>query len=93
LVAVVPARHRWQKRRQLAVSELTGEPLVLLSSRDCTRQLIDHAFAQARVRPKVQVEMNSIKSILSTVRQAQLLSVLPSLALCRRDEGLKPIRW
>lgn len=91
LVAVVPARHRWQKRRQLAVSELAGEPLVLLSPHYCTRQLVDRAFAKARVRPAVQVEMNSIESILSTVRQASLISVLPSLALCRRDEGLKPI--
>ena len=91
LVAVVPAGHRLGKRRHLSVAELAAEPLVLLSSRYCTRQLIDRAFAQARVRPRVQVEMNSVESILSTVRQSRLLSVLPSLALCRRDEGLKPV--
>ena len=88
LVAVLPAEHAWQKRRELRVAELATQPLVLLSSPYCTRQLVDRAFAQARIRPRVQVEMNSVESILSTVRQGRLVSVLPSLAMCQRDAGL-----
>jgi LysR family cyn operon transcriptional activator len=91
LVGVLPAKHEWQKRRQLTVAELATQPLVLLSSHYCTRQLIDRAFAQARVRPRVQIEMNSVESILSTVRQGALASILPALAMCRRDDGLVPV--
>ena len=91
LVAVVPANHAWKNRRRLGVAELATQPLVLLSAQYCTRQLVDRAFAQARVRPKIQVEMNSVESILSTVRQGRLMSVLPSLALCERDAGLLAI--
>lgn len=91
LVAVVPAKHAWDKRRRVRVGELSSQPLVLLSSHYCTRQLVDRAFAQARIRPKVQVEMNSVESILSTVGQGRLVSVLPSLALCQRDNGLVAI--
>lgn len=88
LVAVLPAKHAWQKRRQLTVAELATQPLVLLSSHYCTRQLVDRAFTQARVRPRIQVEMNSVESILATVREGALVSVLPSLAMCQRDSGL-----
>jgi LysR family cyn operon transcriptional activator len=88
LVAVLPAKHAWQGRRQLTVAELATQPLVLLSSHYCTRQLIDRAFAQARICPRVQVEMNSVESILSTVRQGALVSILPLLALCQRENGL-----
>jgi LysR family transcriptional regulator, cyn operon transcriptional activator len=88
LVAVLPEKHAWQKRRQLTIAELATQPLVLLSSQYCTRQLVDRAFTQARVRPRIQVEMNSVESILATVREGVLMSVLPSLAMCRRDTGL-----
>jgi LysR family cyn operon transcriptional activator len=91
LVAVVPAGHAWQKRRSVNVAELAAQPLVLLSPQYCTRQLVDRAFTQARIRPKVQVEMNSVESILSTVRQGRLVSVLPSLALCQNDEGVRAV--
>jgi LysR family cyn operon transcriptional activator len=91
LVAVVPDAHPLSKRRQVRVRELAAHPLVLLSSKYCTRQLIDRAFAEAGVQPEAQVEMNSVESILSTVRQARLATMLPSLALCARDKGLKAV--
>jgi LysR family cyn operon transcriptional activator len=88
LVAVVPVNHAWAKRRSINVAELANQPLVLLSSQYCTRQLAEGAFTQARIRPRVQVEMNSVESILSTVRRGRLISVLPTLALCQRDTGV-----
>src|SRR5262249_16054960 len=54
-------------------------------------QLIDRSFAEAKVRPEVRVEMNSIESIVATVRQSDLASLLPSLALCQREEGLAAV--
>lgn len=92
LVAVVPRNHGLVKRSQLRVRELATLPLVLLSPKYCTRQLIDRAFSEAQVQPTVHVEMNSVESILSTVRQARLATLLPSMALCQRERGLKAIR-
>jgi LysR family transcriptional regulator, cyn operon transcriptional activator len=88
LVAVLPGRHSLAKKRELTVRELAAVPLVLLAERYCTRQLVDGAFSAAGVRPRVQVEMNSIESILATVEQAGLASVLPELAMCRERAGL-----
>ena len=91
LVAVVPDKHGFAKRKRLRVAEIASEPLVLLPRKYCTRQLIDEAFREARVEPRVRVEMNSVERILSTVREAGLATLLPSLALCQRDAGLRAI--
>jgi LysR family transcriptional regulator, cyn operon transcriptional activator len=88
LVFVARPSHPLAHRRSIKIRELATVPLVLLSPKYCTRQLIDRSLAEAKARPEVRVEMNSIESIISTVRQSDLASVLPSLALCRREEGL-----
>jgi LysR family cyn operon transcriptional activator len=88
LLLVVPAGHRFTRQPSVNLRELATVPLVLLSANFCTRQLIDRAFAEAEARPDVRVEMSSIESILSTIRESGLLSILPSLALCQRDKGL-----
>ena len=91
LVGVVPKEHALAKRKRLRVSEIASQDLVLLSQKYCTRQLIDHAFLEAGVQPRVRIEMNSVERILSTVLQAQLATLLPSLALCQKDAGLRAI--
>jgi LysR family cyn operon transcriptional activator len=91
LVAVVSSNHKLANRRQLRVRDLDSHPLALLSEKYCTRQLIDCALAEANIKPEVRVEMNTVASILSTVRRTQLVSLLPSLALCQQDAGLKSI--
>ncbi len=91
LVGVFPVGHTLARRRSLGMRELAATPLVLLSSNYCTRQLLDRAFAEAKVQPRVQVEMNTVESILATVRQTGLGTALPSLALCRRESGLKAV--
>lgn len=91
LVFVARTGHPLLRRRSIKISELASVPLVLLSAKYCTRQLIDRAFAEAQARPDVRVEMNSIESILATVRRSGLPSVLPTLALCQRDEGLAAV--
>lgn len=91
LVAVVAEAHPLAKRRTLRVCDLGSQPMALLCSKYCTRQLIDHALAEAKVKPEVRVEMNSVAGILSTVRQTQLVSMLPTLALCQQDRGIKAL--
>jgi LysR family cyn operon transcriptional activator len=87
----VAADHALAKRGQLRMRDLAHEPLALLAPKYCTRQLIDPAFAQPRMKPAVRVEMNSVASILSTVRRIKRVSLLPSLALCERDKDLKAL--
>ena len=91
LVAVVPAGHPLTHRRRITMREVANLPLVLLAPKYCTRQLIDRAFAEANTQPEVRVEMNSIESILATVKQSGLPSIVPLLALCRKDDELRAV--
>jgi len=88
LVLIARAGHSLARRRSVKVGELSAVPLVLLSGKYCTRRLIDCTFDKAQVHPEVRVEMNSIESIVATVRQSDLASILPLSALCRREQGL-----
>ena len=88
LVAVLPAAHPLARRKQIRMREIAAVPLVLLAERFCTRQLVARAFHAAGVRAKVQVEMNSVESILATVERAKIASILPALAMCRERSGL-----
>jgi LysR family cyn operon transcriptional activator len=91
LVAVVAADHTLAKRRRLRIRDVAKHPMALLAQKYCTRQLIDRAMSEAGVRPEVRVEMNSVDGILSTVQRTQLVTLLPTLAICQRDAGLKAI--
>jgi LysR family cyn operon transcriptional activator len=91
LVAVVADDHPLAKSRRLRMRDLASHSMALLAQKYCTRQLIDCAMETAGVQPEVKVEMNSVESILSTVKRTQLVTILPSLALCQRDTGLKAI--
>ena len=80
-VLIASPRHRLAKRRQLALSALTDESLILLPGIFCTRRLLDASFARVGVQPKVIVEMNSVEGIMATVRTSKLATVLPRLSL------------
>src|SRR5689334_12971015 len=83
LVAVVAANHALANRRQLRIRDLARYPMALLAQKFCTRQLIDCAMTEAGVQADVKVEMNSVDRILSTVQRTELVTLLPTLALCQ----------
>jgi LysR family cyn operon transcriptional activator len=91
LVAVVAANHPLAHRKKSRVRDLESYPLALLSPKYCTRQLIDCSFNEAGIKPDIRVEMNSISGLLSTVRRTGMVTLLPSLALCEQESGLRTI--
>jgi LysR family transcriptional regulator, cyn operon transcriptional activator len=92
LVAVVAANHALAGRKQIRMRDLAAHPQALLSARFCTRQLIDESLAEAGLAADVQVEMNAVESIIQTVRRTGLISILPALAMCQRDDGVRAIK-
>jgi LysR family cyn operon transcriptional activator len=91
LVAVVAVDHVLAKCSRLRVRELSTHPMALLTEKYCTRHLIDRLITETAIQPHIKVEMNSVESLLSTVKRTDLLTLLPSLALCHRDPGLKAL--
>jgi LysR family transcriptional regulator, cyn operon transcriptional activator len=92
LVAVVGKTHPLAGRGKITVRDLATYPQVLLGGRYCTRRLIDRALETAGVKADVLVEMNSIESILKIIQEGRLASILPALALCRRETAVAAIR-
>ena len=81
---IVPAKHRWARRRTIRPDELAEENLMLLNVGHCFRdQVLDacHEF----VRPPTQgKEGNSLETIRNMVMSGMGVSVLPATALTPR---------
>lgn len=91
-VLIASPGHRLAKRRQLSLSALAEESLILLPDIFCTRRLLNASFERVGAQPKIIVEMNSIEGILATVRTSKLATVLPRLSLGGgRNNGLRGI--
>jgi LysR family cyn operon transcriptional activator len=81
LMLVTSLDHPLAARAVVDTSELDHQPLVLLSPSFCTRRLWDACVREAGIAPLVQIEMNTIGSILATVRRTKSATILPALAL------------
>ncbi|MEZ5407789.1 MAG: LysR substrate-binding domain-containing protein [Acidimicrobiales bacterium] len=81
-----PGTHR--RRNRLAVSDFADLPLVATPRGTATRDLIDHAFAGAALKPTIAVETDQREAILPLVLAGAGTCVLPGpLADRARDQG------
>lgn len=83
LVAVLPRDHPLAKKKSVALSRILAEPMVLLSHGFCTRELVLESVAlqglEQVLRPAI--EMNSIEGVLATVRQTNMVTLMPESAV------------
>lgn len=84
IVLIAPRDAASTGRGTMRASELAGVKLALMSPRFMTRRLIDAAYGQY-IAGNVTVEMNSIESLLATVRCGGVSTILNERALL--DEG------
>lgn len=87
LVMVVGAEHPLARQKQIALTALAGEPLVLLDRSFTTRVEIDRQCHTLGVNPTLAMETNTLGAILALVPQARLASILPD-TLARTHGGL-----
>lgn len=83
LVAVLPGNHPLDRQRKILLSEMLAQPLVLLSHGFCTRELVVESVALQQLDHRLHpaVEMNSIEGVLSTIRQTDMVTLLPESAV------------
>lgn len=84
IVLIAPRDAASTGRGTMRASELAGVKLALMSPRFMTRRLIDAAYGQY-IAGNVTLEMNSIESLLATVRCGGVSTILNERALL--DEG------
>jgi len=78
VLAIVPATHRLSRRRNVEVTDLVDEPLLLLRKGFMTRQLFDGACQVAHVTPRVVLESGSPHCLLSLVEGGHGIAIIPS---------------
>jgi LysR family cyn operon transcriptional activator len=96
LALVVNAEHPQARETSIGLQALSAESLVLLSAEFATREQIDRFCRQHNIRPKVQIEANSISAVIEIVRRTRLSTLLPAtIAFAHQDLvaiALDPVR-
>jgi DNA-binding transcriptional LysR family regulator len=82
-VAICPPGHALSARRRVSLTELAGQPLVLLDRSTAARDYVEGHFARLGVTPRVALEMNSLELVKRLVELGFGLSVVPRLAIQR----------
>ena len=86
LALVVNRDHRLAQCRMTGVNMLNEESMVLLTSEFVTRAQIDRYFRQNRIRPRIQMEANSLGTVIEIVQRTDLATMLPASIAINRDD-------
>jgi len=78
---VVPAGHKWAKRRSIAPGELTGEHTILLNVGNCFRAQVLDACPELNRSDAHVSRTNSLETVRNMVASGLGISVLPRDAL------------
>jgi len=82
-VVICPPGHALGRKRAVEIEELAAHPLLLLDRTTGARAALDAAFARARVRPNVTMEMSSVEVLKRLCELGFGISVVPALAVAR----------
>ncbi len=63
LVLVVPAGHRWAKKRDIAPDQLAGEPMLMREPGSATRTVTERALRRAGVKFQAAMELDHTEAI------------------------------
>ncbi len=88
---IVSERHPWAKRRVIEVKELHQQRILQLPTTFVMRRMSDAICRQHQVRPRIVAEINSIETLLRSLRPLQAAALMPTIAL-RDTVGLVAIR-
>ncbi len=88
---IVPAdAPQFSAAKAIALDQIEGQRLVLLPDSFDMRRAADAVLLHARVHPRIAFEIDSIDSVLSTVVQAGIPTLLPEVVL--RGRNLSALR-
>lgn len=78
-ISIMPKGHRLEKLKAVSPLDLEDVPLVLLGRQRQVRHEVDMAFRQARVAPRVAIEVHSVAVACSFVAQGLGVSIVNAL--------------
>ena len=94
-VCVLPAGHRLRDRSEISVTDLHGEPLILLGKGRGFRRQLEAAFSQEKIPMQIRVETHTVGSACALVRGNSGIAIVNEM-LARQYAGnslvLRPLR-
>lgn len=88
LVLAVPARHALAKKRGIKLSDLAGEPLLLLDAQTRTGALLRSYFHEQRFEPQVKLDSGSFEVIKRYIAEGIGLSFVPESVASPSDNRI-----
>ncbi|HEX8371344.1 MAG TPA: LysR substrate-binding domain-containing protein [Chthoniobacterales bacterium] len=90
---IVSDDHAWSGRSKVPVAELHQERLLQLPATFVMRRMTDEICRKHRVRPRTVAEINSIETLLQSLRILDAGALMPNIVLRGRDRArLKAIQ-
>ncbi|MDX5377521.1 MAG: LysR family transcriptional regulator [Halomonas sp.] len=88
LMAILPPEHPLAERAEpLTLAQLSEEPMAMWDPSHQVRQMVDQAFHQARLRPRMSMNTNSMAVLAQYVRSGMGITLLPAFAVARDLEA------
>ncbi|MDR0225953.1 MAG: LysR family transcriptional regulator [Burkholderiaceae bacterium] len=78
---------------QMALADLAGEPLILPTGLHGLRSTLDTAFAQARVTPRLVLEVDSLSMVMAAVDAGLGSTLQPWAAMGRFADAADRFEW
>ncbi len=85
LYLVVPDNHRLSSKSRVHLSDIEGDPFLLLKEGHCFRENTLAACTRARLKPNVIFESGQFATILAMVAANTGVSVVPQMAVEKRE--------
>lgn len=88
LMAILPPGHALAgQQAPLTLEQLGDQPMAMWDPSHGVRQMVDHAFQQARIRPRLAMNTNSLAVLAQYVRAGMGVTLLPAFAVARDLEA------
>jgi DNA-binding transcriptional LysR family regulator len=89
---VCPAGHKLASRKRIQLADITSEAFIDFPREWITRQLVDHAFADAGLEHHAAIEINDINTAVELVRRGVGVTILPESAGAHaKDVAFRPL--
>lgn len=81
IVAFVSIDHPWSSRKNIKLSDLNGQDMVMREEGSMTRRVVEKAFKEKKVRPNVVMEAGSREAVWEAVAEGHGIGVISEISL------------
>ena len=84
LVLITPPDHKFTKQKSVKIENLNDEPFIAFERNIPTRKIIDKAFRNKQIQPKIVMTLDNIEMMKRVVENGTAVSIVPENSI--RDE-------